>query len=53
MAGLHRFSIGDVAVTRIIEREGPWHDALHMYPDATAEAVKRHLAALPSFASLV
>ena len=46
-----KFSIGDVAVTRIIEREGPWHDPLHMYPDATTGNVEKHLASLPSFAA--
>ena len=51
MAHSQKFSIGDVAVTRIIEREGPWHDPLHMYPNATTEDVERHLASLPSFAA--
>ena len=51
MSALHSFAIGDVTVTRIVERDGPWHDPLHMYPDATSELVDKHLAAMPSFAA--
>ena len=51
MPALQSFPIGDVTVTRIIERDGPWHEPLHMYPDADADTVERHLAAMPEFAA--
>jgi len=41
--------LGDVTLTRIIEREGPYHDPYHMFPKATKELVEKHLTALPDF----
>ena len=46
----NRFRVGDVTVTRIVEREGPWHDPCNMFPKATPEKVAEHRAALPDFA---
>ncbi|MBT5457838.1 MAG: MBL fold metallo-hydrolase [Rhodospirillaceae bacterium] len=43
-------AIGDTTLTRIIERDGPWHDPYEMFPEATPEKVTAHLAQLPAFA---
>jgi glyoxylase-like metal-dependent hydrolase (beta-lactamase superfamily II) len=40
-------AIGDTTVTRIVEREGPWHDPYDMFPEATPERVTTYLADLP------
>lgn len=41
------FAIGDTTVTRIVEREGPWHNPYDMFPEATPDKVRTHLAQLP------
>jgi glyoxylase-like metal-dependent hydrolase (beta-lactamase superfamily II) len=46
----NRFRVGDVTVTRIVEREGPWHDPCTMFPRATPAKVAEHRASLPDFA---
>ncbi|MFL6797571.1 MAG: MBL fold metallo-hydrolase [Xanthobacteraceae bacterium] len=41
--------IGDVTITSIIERDGPWRRPEDMFPAYEPEVGKRHLAALPPF----
>ena len=42
------FAIGDTMVTRIVERDGPWHDPYGMFPEATPDKVMAALAQLPN-----
>ena len=41
--------IGDTTVTRIVEREGPWHNPHEVFPDSTPKIVQKHLDALPDY----
>lgn len=41
------FAVGEATVTRIVERDGPWHDPYDMFPEATEDRVMAHLADLP------
>ena len=41
------FAIADTSVTRIVEREGPWHNPYDMFPQATPDRVAAHHAELP------
>jgi len=50
MAYLRNFPIGETTISQIIEREGPYHRALDMFPKATEKLVNQHIKDLPSFA---
>ena len=39
--------IGNTTVTRIVEREEPWHNPYEVFPDSTPKRVQKHLKALP------
>ena len=43
---MKQLSIGDVTITSIIERDGPWRKPEEMFPAYTPEVGKRHLAEL-------
>ena len=43
---MRQLTIGDVTITSIIERDGPWRKPEDMFPAYDAEVGKRHLAAL-------
>ena len=43
---MRQLTIGDVTITSIIERDGPWRKPEEMFPAYDAEIGKRHLAAL-------
>ena len=43
---MKQLSIGDVTITSIIERDGPWRKPEDMFPAYDPEIGKRHLAAL-------
>ncbi len=43
------FSIGGVAVSSIIERDGPWRKPADMFPQADEERARAHLAEMESF----
>jgi glyoxylase-like metal-dependent hydrolase (beta-lactamase superfamily II) len=47
---LKDFPLGNTTITQIIEREGPYHRGLDMFPKATEEAIDRHIKQLPAFA---
>jgi glyoxylase-like metal-dependent hydrolase (beta-lactamase superfamily II) len=46
---MHTLEIGDVAITSIVERDGPWRRPEDMFPAYDPEVGKRHLAGLDSF----
>jgi len=41
---MHTLTIGDVTITSIIERDGPWRKPEDMFPAYDAEVGARHLA---------
>jgi hypothetical protein len=43
---MKKLTIGDVTITSIIERDGPWRKPEDMFPAYNAEVGKHHLAAL-------
>ena len=43
---MKQLNIGDVTITSIIERDGPWRKPEEMFPAYTAEVGQPHLAAL-------
>ena len=43
---MKQLQIGDVTITSIIEREGPWRKPQDMFPCYTEELAKKHLATL-------
>jgi glyoxylase-like metal-dependent hydrolase (beta-lactamase superfamily II) len=43
---MHALKIGDVTVTSIVERDGPWRTPEVMFPDYDPEAGRRHIAEL-------
>ena len=43
---MHTIKIGDVTITSIIERDGPWRRPEDMFPAYDPEIGKRHLAQL-------
>ena len=43
---MRQLTIGDVTITSIIERDGPWRKPEDMFPAYDAEVGRRHLAAL-------
>src|SRR5580692_6796691 len=43
---MKQLTIGDVTITSIIERDGPWRKPEDMFPAYDADIGKRHLAAL-------
>jgi glyoxylase-like metal-dependent hydrolase (beta-lactamase superfamily II) len=46
---MHTLKIGDVTITSIIERDGPWRRPEDMFPAYDPEVGKRHLAQLDPF----
>src|SRR5581483_10258706 len=46
--GMKKLAIGDVTITSIIERDGPWRRPEEMFPAYDAAVGKRHLAELDS-----
>ena len=46
---MHTLKIGDVTITSIIERDGPWRRPEDMFPAYDPEIGKRHLAELDPF----
>ena len=42
-------TIGDVRITSLIERDGPWREPEVMFPKYDPEIGRRHLAELPPF----
>lgn len=46
---MQNLTIGDVRISRLVERDGPVRTALAMFPDATPERVSRALSMLPGF----
>src|ERR1700751_1912912 len=43
---MHKLTIGDVTITSIIERDGPWRTPEEMFPAYDPVVGKRHLATL-------
>src|SRR3974377_479436 len=43
---MNKLAIGDVTITSIIERDGPWAPAEEMFPKYDPEIGRRHLAEL-------
>ena len=43
---MHTLSIGDVTITSLIERDGPWRRPEDMFPAYDAQTARRHLATL-------
>jgi glyoxylase-like metal-dependent hydrolase (beta-lactamase superfamily II) len=43
---MREIRIGDVTITSIVERDGPWRKPQDMFPDYDAEVAARHLAAM-------
>src|SRR5215472_16840130 len=43
---MNKLAIGDVVITSIIERDGPWRKPEDMFPAYDAEVARRHLAEL-------
>lgn len=50
MQYLKDYPIGDTTITQIIEREGPYHKPLQMFPKSTQAQIDSHMAALPDWA---
>jgi len=46
---MHTLEIGDVTITSIIERDGPWRRPEEMFPAYEPDIGKRHLAELEPF----
>ena len=46
---MQTLKIGDVTITSIIERDGPWRRPEDMFPAYDPEIGKRHLAQLDPF----
>jgi glyoxylase-like metal-dependent hydrolase (beta-lactamase superfamily II) len=46
---MHTLEIGDVTITSIVERDGPWRRPQEMFPAYDPEIGKRHLAELEPF----
>ncbi len=46
---MREIAIGDVRITSLIERDGPWREPEVMFPNYDPEVGRRHLAELPPF----
>ena len=43
---MQTLTVGDVTITSIVERDGPWRKPEEMFPAYDPERGKRHLASL-------
>ena len=46
---MREITVGDVRITSLVERDGPWRTPEVMFPNYDAEVGRRHLAELPPF----
>src|SRR6201987_3104404 len=44
--GMHKLEIGDVTITSIIERDGPWRKPADMFPACQEDVAQKHRATL-------